>query len=123
MKKIKISNGSLLLGAIFALLACVVLSFAIAGCTLSSQTTAYKTIGGVEVGGVTAYDDYCLGLANGTISTNSIPQVSAAFTQLQSDCLLAATIASQGTNAIATTNILSDATLLTSAISTAKSIK
>lgn len=102
-------------------LACGILLFA--GCTTSQQTTAYKTIGSVESTGVTAYDDYCLLVAKGTIPTNSVPRVSAVFAQLQADCLLAATIASQGTNGIATTNLLSDATLLSSAISTASTIK
>jgi hypothetical protein len=104
-------------------LASMSLALLVWGCTTTSQTTAYKTIGSVEVGGVSAYDAYCLGVAKGTISTNSIPQVSAVFTQFQSDCLLAATIASEGTNGIATTNILTDATLLTSAIATAQAIK
>lgn len=95
----------------------------VSGCTTSQQTTAYKTIGSIEATGVAAYDAYALSLAKGTIPTNSIPQVSAIFTQLQSDCLLAATVASQGTNGLATSNILTDATLLTSAIATAQTIK
>jgi hypothetical protein len=93
------------------------------GCTTTQQTTAYKTIGSVEVSAVAAYDGYCTLVIQGTVPTNSVPQVAAAYNQLQSDALLAASVASQGTNAIATTNLLTDLTQLTSVVTTASQIK
>ena len=93
------------------------------GCTTSSQTTAYKTIGTVEAAAQGSYDAYCTLVIDGTVSTNSVPQVAAAYNQLQADALLAATVSSEGTNAVATTNLLTDASLLTSVISTASTVK
>lgn len=99
------------------------LTIAITGCTINQQTAAYKTIGAVEATAVNGYDAYCLSVANGTVSATSVPKVAAVFTQLQADAYFAAELSSQGTNAIATTNLLTDASLLTSTIATAGQIK
>lgn len=93
------------------------------GCTTSQQTTAYKTVGSVEVTAQATYDGYCSLVINGAIPTNSVPQVAAAYNQLQADALLAASLSSQGTNALATTNLVTDLSSLTSIITTISQIK
>jgi hypothetical protein len=93
------------------------------GCTTSQQTTAYNTIGAAEATAKAAYDGYATLVINGTISTNTVPQASAAYNQFQADALLAATLSSEGTNALATTNLTADISNLTSIISTAQSLK
>jgi hypothetical protein len=99
-----------------------ILAFVIAagsvGCSTNSETTAYNTIGSIEATGQTAYDSYCTLVIKGTIPTNSIPTVSAAYNQLQADLILAATLSSQGTNGLATTNLTADLAALTSVIAT-----
>lgn len=114
---------TILLSTILFFGLCVATSFVMVGCTTSSQTTAYKTIASVEATAQTAYDGYATLVINGTVATNGLSKVSAAYNQLQADALLAATLSSEGTNAIATTNLLNDATLLTSVISTASTLK
>jgi hypothetical protein len=112
MKFNKWTLGLIVAGAIIA-----------SGCSTTSQTTAYNTIGSVEAVGQTAYDGYCTLVIKGTVSTNSLPQVAAAYNQLQSDALLAATVAEAGTNGLATTNLTADLAALTSVISTISTIK
>lgn len=100
-------------------LACVALT----GClSTSQQTTAYNTIGSVEATANVAYDDYATLVIKGTISTNTVPQVSEAYNQLQADALLATTLASQGTNTLAPANLTADLSSLAGVISTAKTI-
>jgi uncharacterized lipoprotein YmbA len=113
MKKIKIT------AAIFASIA----STAIVGCTTTQQTTAYNTIGAVEAAGKTAYDGYAALVIAGTVPTNTVPQASEAYNQLQADALLAATLSSEGTNAIASTNLTADLSALATVVATAKSIQ
>ena len=104
-------------------MASMALTLLVWGCSTTSQTTEYKTIASVETAGQAAYDAYATLVINGTVSTNSLATVSKAYNQLQADALLAATLSSESTNAIATTNLLNDATLLTSVISTASTLK
>lgn len=95
----------------------------VTGClSTSQQTTAYNTIGSVEVTAKTAYDAYATLVINGTLSTNNVPLVSEAYNQLQADALLATTLASQGTNTLASTNLTADLSNLASVIATAKTI-
>lgn len=100
----------------------ILAAFISAGCTTTQQTTAYNTIGSVEAAGKAAYDGYAALVINGTIPTNTVPQASLAYNQLQADAVLAATLSEQGTNALANTNLTADLAALSSVISTATSI-
>lgn len=102
-----------------AILAAVI----VMGCNTTQQTTAYKTIGSLEVTAQTGVDDYDTLVINKTISTNSFVIVSRAYNQFQADALLAATISEDGTNALATTNLITEAASLSSVITTAISLK
>lgn len=109
--------------ALFAVVLCLFAGIFYTGCTTSSQNTAYATIGSIEATAQTGYDGYAALVINGTVSTNSLPTVSQAYNQLQADLLLAATISSSGTNALATTNLVAEAAQLATVISTAEAIK
>lgn len=108
MKKLKI---------LFALIA---LATIIVACNITQQTTAYNTIAAVEVTATTAVNGYYALIIKGVVPTNSVPQVSRAFNDLQLACTLAAATAQAGTNALATANLTTElgdlTTLITSLI-------
>lgn len=92
---------------------------ALVGCgTTSPQTVAYNTIGSLEQTASAAVDGYFTAVIKGNLSTNNVPEVSGMFAQFQSDCLLAATIAQNGTNAIAPANLTIELGQITSVIAT-----
>lgn len=109
----------ILIPGLGAILAAVI----VMGCNTTQQTTAYKTIGSLEVTAQTGIDIYDTLVINKTISTNSFVIVSRAYNQFQADALLAATVSEDGTNALATTNLITEAASLSSVITTAISLK
>lgn len=78
------------------------------GCTTTQQNQAYTTIGSIETAAtaaLTAYDDAVI---KGQVSTNSVPQVSKAYNDLQAALTLAAAASQQGTNALSTADLEAD---------------
>lgn len=96
----------------------------VAGCTTSQQTTAYTTIATVEQTATVAVDGYYSLVLKGIVTTNSVPIVSKAFNDLQAAGMLAATTAQAGTNALAPSSLILEAsqlgTLITSLETTTK---
>jgi hypothetical protein len=90
----------------------------ITACSTSSQRTEYNTIATIEQTASTAIDGYYTLVIKGVISTNGVPTVSKAFNDLQASAALAATIASSGTNALAPSSLVLEASQLGSLIST-----
>jgi hypothetical protein len=85
---------------------------AVAGCTTPQQTTAYTTIATVEQTATVAVDGYYALVLKGVVSTNNVPIVSKAFNDLQAAGMLAATTAQAGTNSLAPSNLVLEASQL-----------
>lgn len=73
----------------------------IGGCTTSQQTVAYKTIYGVEVATTSAYDAYAKLVIKGTVSTNDLAKVSAAYNKFQKAVSLSIAVSQNSQNAFA----------------------
>lgn len=86
------------------------------GCNTTQQTAAFNTIFTVEQTATSTVDAYYALVIKGTIPTNSVPQVSKAFNELQAACTLAAATAENGTNALAPTQLQAELADLTSLI-------
>jgi hypothetical protein len=93
----------------------------VAGCTTSQQTTAYTTIATVEQTATVAVDGYYSLVLKGIVTTNSIPIVSKAFNDLQAAGTLAAAASQAGANALATSNLVVEASSLGALIQTLES--
>jgi pectin methylesterase-like acyl-CoA thioesterase len=93
------------------------------GCTTTQQTTAYNTIATVEQTATVAVDDYYTLVFQGKVSTNSVPQVSQAYNNLQAVAALAATATQSGTNALASANLVIEASQLGTLIQTIENNK
>lgn len=97
--------------------------FAVIGCTTTQQTAAYNTLSGLETGTTAAYNAYLTLVAQGTVSTNSVPQVSHDFNDFQSAMVLAVLAAQNNTNALAPTNLVAEAAAVVSLINTVEQSK
>ena len=105
----------------FAIATCIMLvgfcaSTAIVGCSSSSQRTAYNTIFSVEQTATLAVDDYFTLVIKGTVTTNGVPIVAKGFNDLQAAVRLAAAASEYGTNALAPSSLIVEATALGSLI-------
>jgi hypothetical protein len=100
------------------LLFVAILAAAIVGCTTSQQTTAYKTLYGLEVATTGAYDGYTAAVIKGAIPTNSVPQVSHAFNDFQAAMGVAVVAAQNNTNALASANLVTESTAVINLITT-----
>lgn len=94
----------------------IALAFA-GGCTTSQETVAFETLSSIQSTARAGYDGYAALVATGSLPTNDVPQVSHAYNDLQSGIVLAAVLLNNNTNALAPTNIVTEAadfaTLLT----------
>ena len=90
------------------------------GCTTSQQRVAHNTIFSVEQVASTAVDGYFAAVIKGKVSTNAVPEVTQRFNQLQAACTLAAATAEAGTNAIASSQLSTEAIDLAAFIATLK---
>ena len=81
----------------------------IAGCTTSSQRTEVNTIGTVEQTATLAVDDYFSLVIKGTLPTNSVPIVAQAYNDLQAAGKLAEDASMNGTNALASSSLIIEA--------------
>ena len=90
----------------------------IVGCNTTQQRVAYNTIATIEQTATLAVDDYFTLVINGTIKTNSVPVVSKSFNYLQAAGKLAADASESGTNALAPSSLVIEATDLGNLIST-----
>lgn len=89
-----------------------------ASCNQNPQRTAYNSIFSVEQTAAAAVDGYYAAVIKGQARTNEVPNVSAAFNELQAACTLAASVDQAGTNAIAPAALTSELLQLTSLIAT-----
>jgi hypothetical protein len=104
---------------ILVILVCAAaLSVAIVACTTTQQVTAYNSINTVEQTATLAVSDYFKLAINGTVPTNGIPAVAKAFNDLQAACALAASASQAGGNALATSNLVVEASSLGALITT-----
>lgn len=94
-----------------------------AGCaTQQIQTTAFKTISAVDQGAKAMYGGYIVAAYKGFASTNQIPQITHIYQQIENDCVFAAITSQAGTNALATSNLQSELSSLSTAISSAETL-
>lgn len=104
---------------IFCLLPLFLLTFGIVtGCNTTQQTTAYKTLYGLEVATTGAFKAYDSAVISGAIPTNSVPQVSHAFNDFQSAMTVAVLAAQNNTNALAPANLVAESTAVINLITT-----
>jgi hypothetical protein len=93
------------------------------GCTSTQQQIAFNSLSTVETTATSAYQGYLTLVVQGKVSTNNIPQVSAAYNVLQSSVLVATLAVQNNTNALAPANVITEAAALTSLITTSEQIK
>jgi hypothetical protein len=105
----------LIIGSLAAIIFC--------GCTTSQQTTAYTTISTVEQTATAAVDGYYKLVISGTITTNNVPTVSQAYNDLQAAGVLAAEAGEAGTNSLASSNLVQEASSLGALITNIENTK
>ena len=88
------------------------LSLAIVACNTTQQQTAYNTIYTIEQTATVGVNTYYALVIKGTVPTNGVPAVSKAFNDLQAACALAAAASQAGSNALATSNLVVEASSL-----------
>ena len=86
------------------------------GCSTTGQRTAYNSIFTVQQTASVAVDGYYDLVIKGIVPTNNLPQVALRYNQLRKACLVAATTAEAGTNAIAPAALTAELTSLTAFI-------
>lgn len=77
------------------------LGLSMAACNTTQQTTAYNTIASVDTAAKAAVDGYYTAAVKGLATTNNIPAIAKAYSEVEAGCVLAATTAQAGTNAVA----------------------
>jgi len=101
----------------------LVATISVVGCKTTSQRTAYNTIATIEQTATLAVDDYYTLVIQGKINANGVPIVSKAYNDLQAAGLLAATVAQNGTNALAPASLIIEASQLGALITTVENTK
>src|ERR1017187_4984177 len=86
------------------------------GCTTPQQRVVYNTIATVEQTATLAVDDYFTLVINGTVTTNGVPVIAKSFNSFQKAAKLAADADEAGTNALASSSLILEATDLGSLI-------
>lgn len=103
---------------------CLVVVLIVVGCTTTSQRAAFNTIGALELTASQAIDGYDTALIKGMASTNNAVQIENDFNQFQHAASVAASVAQNGTNALAPASLTLEAAnlsaLIASSISTNK---
>jgi len=92
-------------------------------CNTASRRTAYNSIATVEQSATLAVDDYYTLVLQGKVSTNGVPAISHAYNNLQAAANLAATASQAGTNALASSALVLEASQLGVLINTFKTSK
>ena len=92
------------------------------GMTCANNKTAYQTIAATEAAVSTANMAYLDSVVTGTVKTNGVPAVEAAFNDTQMALRAAAAIASGGSSAPVPATVLAKATAFTNTI-TINSVK
>lgn len=77
------------------------LALLIWGCTLGQQRAAFATIASLEASTTATVDGYFFLVAKGSVSTNGVPAVSAAYNKFQGGVLVALDAVQYNTNALA----------------------
>lgn len=102
-------------------LACAVI--AMGGCSTNQQSTAYKTIFGLEKTVAAADSAYLDLVIAGKVPTNDVPKVTKAFNQFQADVTLALDAVQFNTNALASASLITESQDILNVINTAKGLK
>lgn len=92
------------------------------GCK-SPQAAAFKTISAIVTGSTTTVNAYYSLVIAGTIQTNGVPSVSAAFNHLQADAAIAIVEASGNSNAPAPVALIAESALFGLTVANASTIK
>jgi hypothetical protein len=118
----KIKIASFCISHLIGLWLCVAVLFGISGffigCTTSQQTAAYNTLSGLETGTTAAYNAYLTLVVQGKVTTNAVPQVSHAYNDFQAAMVIATVSAQNNTNALAPTNLVTEAAAVVNLITT-----
>lgn len=118
MKKLRSLASILMLACIVALPATLVT--VVPGCTTSAQRVSYNTIYSVEKTATAAYDGYIDQVIKGTLPTNDVPKISAAYNAVQRSVLVALDGVQYNTNALAPESLQIEAKDLTNLIEAIK---
>lgn len=100
-----------------------VLALAVAGCQTNKQTAAYKSIAAVQTGATATLNGYYALVIKGTVPTNGVPSVSAAYNHLQGSVMVAVIEASGDTNAAAPVALIGESALFGLTVANASTIK
>lgn len=84
----------------------------------SAPSVEYKTIGGMDASAQALFNGYVDAIVHGQASSNGLHSVSVIYDKFNQDAALAATVASNGTNALAPEALAAEYAALTSAITT-----
>lgn len=104
--------------ATVALLAFVsALALSITACNTTQQRAAFTTLGSLESTATAGVDGYFLATIKGVADTNGIPKVSALYNKFQVDMQAAVLLAQNNTNALASSNLVSEAGAMISVVS------
>lgn len=95
---------------------------AITGCK-SPQTAAFKTISAIVTGSTLTVNTYYSLVIAGSVPTNGVPSVSAAYNHLQADAATAIVEASGNTNAPAPVALIAESALFGLTVANASSLK
>lgn len=92
---------------------------AVTGCNTTQQTTGFNALQTIESSADAGYSAYLKLVVAGSISTNSVPDISHAYNDLHAAINAAAVVDQAGTNALLQANITTEAAALGALISTA----
>ncbi len=98
----------------------VALALCVAGCAVTTQTVAYKTLYSVEKVTTGAYDGYLDSVIQGVTSTNAMPRVSSAYNKFQTSLIVALDAVQFNTNALAPDSLVIESGDLINLISAVK---
>lgn len=93
---------------ILVLVVSMLTTIALTGCKSPPDRIAYDTIGGIDATATKAYDGISDEAIQGKVSSNDLHTASVVYDNLHKSLYLAAITASEGTNAIAPANLLSN---------------
>lgn len=88
----------------------------IIGCTTTQQKATFNTLYSLENTTTGVYDGYIALVAKGSVPTNGVPSVSKAFNDFQASMQVAVILAQNNINAIAPSNLVAEATSISTLI-------
>ena len=101
------------------LVLCLAGAAAVAGCTATQQTTAYRTLYSLEQSVTAANSAYVDLVIKGQAPTNDLPRIRKIYDQFQADLTLALDAVQFNTNALAPASLATEAADLINVINTA----